>query len=231
VGVAASWDGQRLYVGTDGDDGVIVLDGTTLARLSNVDVGPDLESMAVNTTGTRVYFTHAGSLIESRNLDNFAPGRDVFAGVDVREGGLVVAPNNLNVFVAGSDHSIAAHALFDLRITAPSALRPGGRYTLQLDGTPNAPFLVLVSGKPGYLYFDKKTTHDPRFFDLSVFDGFDLLAIGFFDANGHAELEARVESGHTSSLQELVLQAAEIPKRGKQHVRISNPLAIRVLLP
>jgi DNA-binding beta-propeller fold protein YncE len=228
IGVAVSYAGDRLYVGTDGAAGVAVLDGVTLAQLATIDVGPSLTAIAANTTGTRMQFAHGGTLVQSVNLDTFAAGRDVVAGGDVGECGLHVAPNNLALVVNDRDANLSSHLLFDLRIDAPTAVRQGERYTLALEGTPGAPWYLFVSLAPGYFYVDAPTATDPRFFDLSLPDGFAVLDFGRFDFAGRAFITGVIPSDFAATT-EFVIQAAEVPKPGKAFIEIGNPMVVRFL--
>ncbi len=228
IGACASFDADRVYVGTDGEDGIYVLDGETLAKLGSIGVGPDLVSLAVNATGTRMYVSRGGGLVESLNLDTYARGRDLFAASDVTERGLIVAPNNQSLFVTGSDESLSAYPLFDVRIDMPTVLRIGQCGALTLDGTPLAPWFMFANSMPGYLYVDAPQSEDPRFFDLACDTGFVLLFSGRFDAAGHAEIPFHITPDYAAP-SEVVLQAAELPRRGRANLRISNPLAVQIL--
>jgi hypothetical protein len=231
IGLAVSFAGDRLFVGTDGPAGVVVLDSLGLASVGTVDAGPGLAGIAVNSTSTRLYYSRGGALVQSVNLDVWrAPGADVFPAADVGERGLHVAPNNLGLVVHGEDGSIADYELFDLRIDAPSAVRQGRAYTLELEGTPGSPWYCFMSLAPGYIYVDPPTQPDPRFFDLSLADGFVLIGFGALDVAGLASITATVPTDYSDPA-DVVIQAAELPMHGRAAIGVSNPLAVRFLPP
>jgi sugar lactone lactonase YvrE len=227
VGIALAADGSKLYVGTDGADGVVVLDAVSLTKLGTIPLGPGLHGIAANTTATRLYFTYGDLLVESVNLDLYAAGRETTLTSAMRERGLAVAPNNASLVVSGDDTVVTQYPLFDLTIDVASAVRQGVDYTLTIEGDPNAPWFLFWSQSPGYAYLDAPTSDDPRFFDL---DGstFGTIATGTLDSTGHGQLSDTIPSGLVGPI-DFVIQLAELRHPGKSGVVISNPVAIRIL--
>jgi DNA-binding beta-propeller fold protein YncE len=228
IGAELSFDGDRLYVGTDGDAGVYVLDGATLGTISTIELGPGLAAISVNETGTRMYTTLGGLLVQSLRLDgSWAAGRDTIVADGAARGGLHVTPDNDDVFVFSPSSTVAAYDLFDVHLDGPTALREERDYVFEIEGTPNALWWLFVSPLPGYLYLDNPICPDPRFFDQWP-PGFFALTVGRFDPSGHSELVASVPTIGPDPI-DLVAQVAELPKRGKKNIRIGNPLVVRLL--
>src|SRR5262249_43093290 len=51
IGMTLSYHEDELLVGTNGDDGIVVLDATTLTVKSSLALGPGLAAVATNPTG------------------------------------------------------------------------------------------------------------------------------------------------------------------------------------
>lgn len=229
VAVDSSFAGDRVYVATDGADGVHVLDGATLQTIGTIDVGPGVTAMAINPTGTRMNYSQGSDLVHGVSLDvGNPPGRTIVAAADIRERGLHVASNGLSLVAHTTDDQVLSYGLFDLRMDSVTAARQGQTYTVTLDGTPRADWFLFISLEPGYLYLDPPSLPDPRFFDLSMSDGLVLLMAGTFDSFGHTEFSGTVPTGFADHV-DFVIQAAELPQRGKAFVEIGNPLAVRFL--
>jgi len=229
VGVASSFAGDRLYVASDGADGVYVVDGATLLPIGTIDVGPGLTAMTINPTGTRMNFAQGGDVVHGASLDvGNPPGRTIIAAADVRERGLLVASNGLSLVTHTVDDQVQLYGLFDLRMDSVAAARQGETFSVTLDGSPRADWFLFMSLEPGYLYLDPPSLPDPRFFDLSISNGPVLLMAGTFDSFGHTEFSGTVPGGFAEHV-DFVIQAAELPRRGRAFVEIGNPIAVRFL--
>ena len=228
AGIAASFDGSRFYVATNSTDGVYVLDGATLAALPTLPIGPGLAAVAVNSTGTRMTYTDGTPLIESINLDQFAPGHDLFASTSIAERGLIFGSNNQSLLVHGLNQTIAPYDTFAVHMDAPASVRQGHDYTMTIDGAPGARWLLFASLVPGYTYIDPPTAVDPRFLDIDASGGLTILISGTLDASGHDELSDTIPTGLTQSI-DVVLQIAQIDGNGKAAISVSNPIVVRFL--
>lgn len=228
VGVALSYAEDRLYVATDGSSGAFQLDAGTLVPTQLLPLGPNLASIAVNPTSTRLYFSRGDLEVESVNLDHLVGGASYDVSADVQQRGLFVAANGLSLLAHDADQSVQSHYLFDVHLNGPSAVRQKVTYGATIEGPPNAVYYLFASGDPGYVYLDPPTHDDPRFLDLALGSGFTVLSVGVLDGAGHADFQGKVPEGLVDEAT-IIFQAVAQTQPGKHFAEIGNPLMVRFL--
>ena len=230
VGFALSLDERRVYVATDGNYGVFQLDAASLQPRALLAIGPNIDSIAVNPTSTRLYFSRGDRVVRSVNLDHLVNGASLDLGANVQERGLFVAANGLSLLAHDAKQAVQSHFLFDVHLNGPSAVPQGATYRATIEGPPDAVYFFFASGQPGYLYLDPPTADEPRFLDLELGAGLTPLFTGRLDADGHATLEGTAPSGLQDETT-ILFQAIAQPQPGLQFTEISNPLLVRFLGP
>ncbi len=231
VGAAVDFDGEVLYVGTDVAPGIYRLNAATLALIDTIDIGDGLSSMALSTTGLRLFYSTTGPLVESVIIEPRLTGPSVTLSDTPRERGVVMAATNQDIAVWADDGSISTYGIFDLKMRAPAVLRQGEAGALTLEGRPNAFYFVFLSGGPAPLLLDKRSKPEPRMLELSLILGYALVSSGQLDGNGRATIEDIVPAGAGFGVIDSVWQAAQTDAIFPPRYDLSNAMAIRFLGP
>jgi len=227
VGLAVDFDGARLFVATDLAPGIRILDSTTLAEIGTVDVGDGLVSIALSTTGLRLFFASTAPLIESVIVLPRYVGPQVPLAAVPRERGICLSTNNEDLTTWDDAGALTSYGIFPFAIRAPTALHMDESGTMTLQGRPNAYYLLFLSGGVAPLILDRKATVDPRMLELALGLGFQLVFNGQLDANGQATITDIVPPNLTDEL-DTVWQAAQTDSLVKPKYELSNALVIRL---
>ncbi len=230
VGLAVSWDSSRLYVGTNVAPGIHILDAATLAEVDAIDVGDGLTSLALNSTGLRLFWSTGGPLVESVIVEPPFVGPTVALLEGPRPRGLELAPNGQDLACWSDLGVLATYDVRTLSLRAPAVLRQGETGTMELHGEPKGAYLVLLSSEPGAFILDPRPVDDPRLVETSLTAGFQVVASGTFDANGDAVLTDVAPTGANEAL-DTVWQVAQAKSATNPRLTLSNAMVIRFLGP
>jgi hypothetical protein len=230
IALGLSYAEDVLYVAVRGQGGVYALEAATLALGSEIVVGPDLVAACLNPTATRMYFSHGDTTIDSINLDLHASGATYDSLAPIAERGLSVAADGLGLLTHEEDATIESYELFDVHLRGPGAVRQKRTYVAQIEGEPFTYYYLFASAEPGYVYLDPPTSNDPRFLDLALGAGFQVLGCGTLDGTGHATFTGTIGDAYTGE-PTIVFQVALQPQPRRINTVIGNPLMVRFLPP
>jgi hypothetical protein len=225
VSIALSYDESELYLGTV-NDGVLVLDANNLSLQQRIDLPAGLRAMAINPTGTRLYYTLDTPAIHSISLFDHAAGETRSLAESVKEGGLLVGADGLSLVTLGESESVITRLAFDVTLEGSSAWAEG-LHPLTVTGKPGATYVVLVAYEPGYTFLDPPGTPEPRFLDLRPDITYQAYE-GRLDPSGQDTRSHNfLNRPHLHGLR-VVAQAVTVDPAGGVD-EVSNPLLITLL--
>lgn len=148
-GVAASPDGQRVYVADSGGDGVVVIDRATQSELRSIAVGSEVRRVAVTPNGGRVF---AATASDVRVIDTAtdAVGPVIPVGTSAND---INMGSDGRAYVAGGEQVVVIDASTNMVITTIPV--PGGVATAV--PSPDGGLLYVAASGQDLLVFETNT--------------------------------------------------------------------------
>lgn len=230
IGMALSFDGTKLFIGSAFSSALFVVDAATLALTQTVPVAPGFTSMTVNRTATRLYASPGDATALEIPLDTFDGGAHFAAAAEVVPNGVVVDATGASLVVHLADSTIDTIRPFEDRLVGEPILVTGTTYTLKLIGSPSQPFTLAAAFAPGFLQYGPANADPRRFLDMDVAT-FQPILTSVLDATGEFTFSTVISAGSGLVGATFLMQAIVVDPNTGQPGDPTNVLSLRVVNP
>jgi DNA-binding beta-propeller fold protein YncE len=230
IGIALSFDGTQLFIGSAFSSALFVVDATTLALTQTVPVLPSFSSMTVNRTVTRLYASPGDSTAQEIPLDTFDGGAHLAAAAEVVPNGTVVDATGASLVVHLADSTIDTIRPFEDLLVGSPILVTDQTYTLKVIGSPSQPFVLAAAAAPGFLDYGPANADPRQFLDMDIAT-FHPLFNSVLDATGELTFTTVIASSSGLAGASFLLQAIVVDPNTGQPGEPTNVMALRVVNP
>lgn len=227
ISFALSYDQSSLYVGSDVDATLDVVDATTLLLTSTVPLPPVLVALGSNVESTRIYASPGDPTATEFACDTFVGGDEYAARAAILSGGAVVDTNSSNLLVHLADSTMQALPLFDDTLDGLPVLITGTSYTLTLHGPPGDHYFLVGAARSGFIHYGPPSAQPPLFADLDPVTLL-VLAQGELDGGGEATFTGTVAPASVPQGTRYFLQAVLVDPATRTLRAPTNPMRITI---